>query len=158
MYMSLIGPFLVGPYFYTPPQIDALVKVSIAWWMTFDLCDGKDLGYPASIVRRVATLCKVRSVCCAPLPTPHNYGTSIVQWTFFLWRCQFGSQKVTTNFFHLLGKRSANWSWDYTCGREIAPETTYWQIKWQLTSMCFVRSWKTGFVAMYIALVLYAYV
>ena len=53
-----------------------------------------------------------------------------------------------------LVKISANWSWVETWGKVIFSVTTCWWMKWQSISMCFVRSWKTGLLAILVALVL----
>ena len=48
----------------------------------------------------------------------------------------------------------ANWLKEETWGRVIFSAATCWRMKWQSISICFVLSWKTGLLAILVALVL----
>jgi len=54
-------------------------------------------------------------------------------------------------------KMSAIWRPEEMNGREMTPRRYSSRMKWQSTSMCLVRSWKTGFSVIRIALVLSAW-
>jgi len=46
-----------------------------------------------------------------------------------------------------LVKTSAIWCWEERWERTMSPSTILERMKWQSTSMCFVLSWKEGFLA-----------
>jgi len=62
-------------------------------------------------------------------------------WTFDLWEGPDND----------LVKTSASWEWEGSYEREMRPARNCCRTKWQLSSTCFVRSWKTGFFAIWIA-------
>ena len=55
-----------------------------------------------------------------------------------------------------LVNKSTNWLWKDTWGSCMTPATTCYRIKWQSTSIFSVISWKTGMLAICVALVLSA--
>ena len=65
---------------------------------------------------------------------------------------------LVTSWWRVLGRAfvniSANWFRVETWGKVIFSVTTCWRKKWQSISMCFILSWKTGLLAILIALVL----
>lgn len=84
---------------------------------------------------------------CYLLHSPSNWCGKIEDINLLVrswWRC-LGSALV---------KISANWLKEETWGRVIFLVTTCWRMKWQSISMCFVLSWKTGLLAILVALVL----